>query len=119
MSGQVDWSFYLQRKNMTLESFLSDVSNIEDAKRKFKVRDLKIPSDDVLVEAVNEINKARIASQKAKHTPKKTVPRKTQSKKSSSKKAPAKPKQTKKSENEEEAPKNAKYFRKVFPKKKK
>lgn len=111
MSSKVDWKFYFHRKNKTLQGFLSGITSLEVAREKFVSRGLSLPPEDLILECLKEtVLKKELASKPPE--PKKTVPRRKQTTKQKSKKSTSNPE-------EKEAPKDAKYFRKVFPKKKK
>ena len=89
---------------------------MQEARQKFIDLELSPPSDEALTKVFDDRKAAAAKNFEEKNKPKKTTPRKSSAKKTSPK-ASKKPDQTKTSK--EEAKTDGKYFRKVFPSKKK
>ena len=115
MSKKSQWEFYLQRRNCSLEGFLSDVKNLKDAKDLFSSRGVKPPIDEVILSILKDKDDARIEKEKQKTLPKKTVARR----KRQPKKVSKSPKKTEDTLSSKEDAHGGKYFRKVIPAKKK
>ena len=98
----VDWKFYLNRKSIEMNRFLSKVTTLEGAYDLFDSKSLTRPPEDLILEVLDQNLKDRAVKDLAKTNPKPTTPRKRKA-------STSKPKNEKKDE---------KYFRKVLPKKK-
>ena len=127
---KVAWEFYTKRTGRSLESILSDVYDLDEAKSIIDNMGLTLPSDEVLNGVINfntekRAEKKRKAEEALIVKSKPTTPRRSQKKakktKQPAKKTAAKKTTTSKKDNkqdvEQEKPeklKNEKYFRRVI-----
>ena len=98
----INWDFYLNRKSIEIQRFLSGVSNLEEAYSLFDSKSLTRPPEHIILEALDQNLKEQAKKDLIKSEPKPTTPRKRKT-------------TSNKTKNEK---KDEKYFRKVLPKRK-